>query len=327
VRRITLLMVICLTLLAAAVTPWPRIQQAISALMPPDAAPGPCPALAPTPDYYAAGGEKAAIEAINHARAREGLAALTLPSDYWQLAPPQQQFILVNLERASRELSTLRWDATLAQIATAYSRQMAQLGFFAHTSPISGNFPTRLDANPQVAGHYQSIAENIAGNWAPAAGAVYEYLYNDAAEGCAHRRNLLNPVFTLIGIGVAPGGPWRMMSAQELLAPNPANPYTGAAPDTTPPGISLSSALSASATQLRVSANAHDNQGIARVIWYLDGLGHLCHQGTSWTLDTAWLAPGTHHLTVYAVDESQNYATATLGFSIGPQGITLAAAS
>ncbi len=322
-RRITLLAVICLTLLALAVTPWPRIQQALSTLITPGAGSSACPSLAPTPDYYAAGGERAAIEAINHARAHEGLAALTLPSDYWQLTPPQQQFVLVNLERASRGLAALRWDATLAQIATAYSRQMAQLGFFAHTSPISGDFQTRLNANPQVAGHYQSIAENIAGNWAPAAGAVYEYLYNDAAEQCAHRHNILNPAFTFIGIGVVPGGPWRMMSAQELLASNPANPYTGAAPNTTPPSITLSSELSASASQLRVSATASDNQGIARVIWYLDSLGQHCHQGTSWTLDAASLTPGTHHLTVYAVDESQNYAAATLSFSFGPQGITL----
>jgi uncharacterized protein YkwD len=323
VRHIALVALAVLALLVAAMTPWPTIQQAFTALTTPDSQTGSCTALPPTPDYYTSGGEAAAIEAINHARASERLPRLTLPSDYWQLPPAQQQFVLVNLERTSRGLSALHWDDTLAQIATAYSRQMAQLGFFSHTSPISGDFQTRLDANPHVAGHYLSIAENIAGNHAPAAGAIYEYLYNDAAEQCAHRQNILNPAFTLIGIGVVPGGRWGAMSAQEFLASNPANPYTGAPPDTTPPTISLSSVLSASARQLTVTASASDNRGIIHIIWYLDGLGHRSHEGIHWTLDAASLAPGPHRLTAYVVDESQNYAAATLSFTVSVQGIAL----
>lgn len=322
-RHILLLTFAVLAALVVAVAPWPALQQAFTALMTPIPPIGPCPALPPSPNYYNGGGETAAIQAINHARAREGLPPLALPDNYWQLAPPEQQFVLVNLERASRGLAPLRWDAALAQIATAYSRQMAQLHFFGHTSPISGNFQDRLNANPQIANHYRSIAENLAGNWAPAAGALYEYLYNDDAEGCAHRHNILNPQFTLIGIGAAPGGPWRVMSAQELLASNPANPYISAAPDRTPPIISIRSTLSASAARLTVSATARDNEGIARVIWYLDGLNQRHQPGTRWTLDAGALAPGRHQLIAYAVDTSQNYAAALLSFTVGAQGITL----
>jgi uncharacterized protein YkwD len=323
VRYILLLALTVLAFLVVATTPWPALQQALTALTTPAPSRGACHALPPSPDYYASGGEAAAIAAINHARASEGLPDLALPGNYWQLSPSEQQFVLVNQERTSRGLSPLRWDATLAQIATAYSRQMAQLDFFAHTSPISGDFPARLNANPQIANHYQSIAENIAGNAAPAAGAMYEYLYNDTAEQCGHRQNILNPQFNFIGIGIVLGGPWGAMSAQELLASNPANPYVGAPPDTTPPTISISSVLSARATRLSVSARASDDEGIANIIWYLDGLGKRCHQGTGWTLDAATLAPGPHRLSAYAVDESQNYATATLSFTVGAQGITL----
>jgi uncharacterized protein YkwD len=324
VRHIRLLALAVLALLVVAADPWPTIQQAFTALITPGPSPGACPALPPSPDYYTGGGEAAAIAAINHARASEGLAPLTLPNNYWRLPQAQQQFVLVNLERASRGLSPLRWDTTLAQVAAAYSRQMAQLHFFSHTSPISGDFQDRLNANPRIANHYQSIAENIAGNWAPAAGAIYEYLYNDAAEHCAHRQNILNPQFNVIGIGVASGGPWHTLSAQELLASNPDNPYITSTPaDTTPPSIRLSGAISAPAARLHIIAAASDNQGIANIAWYLDGLGQRYHQGTDWTLYAETLTPGAHEITAYAVDQSQNYATATLSFTVGKAGITL----
>ena len=322
-RHIVLLAMALLTFVVAAIAPWPALQRAFTTLITPGPATSACSSLPPNPNYYASGGEAAALAAINHARASEGLPALALPRNYWQLSPPQQQFILVNLERTSRGLAPLRWDATLAQIATAYSRQMAQIHFFGHTSPISGDFQDRLNANPQIANHYLSLAENIAGNWAPAAGAMYEYLYNDAAEHCAHRHNILNPQFNFIGIGAAPGGPWQAMSAQELLASNPSSPYIGGTPDAIPPTVRLSSALSASAAGLTVHAEATDNQGIARVIWYLDGLNQRSQPGINWTLNASALTPGQHQLTVYAVDDSQNYATATLSFNVGLKGITL----
>ncbi len=322
-RHLVLLAVALLTFVVAAIAPWPTLQRAFTTLITPGPATSSCPSLPPSPNYYASGGEAAALAAINHARASEGLPGLALPNNYWQLSVPRQQFVLVNLERTSRGLPPLRWDATLAQIATAYSRQMAQLHFFAHTSPISGTFEDRLNANPQIADHYLAIGENIAGNWAPAAGAIYEYIYNDAAEACAHRQNILNPRFDFIGIGTAAGGPWHSISAQELLASNPANPFIGATPDTAPPTISLSSTLGAAATRLSVRASASDNQGIARVVWYLDGLSQRSQRGTGWTLDADTLSRGSHQLTAYAVDESQNYAAATLAFTVGPQGIIL----
>lgn len=321
-RHLIVVALLLATAILAAALPPQAIQQALHAIIP-HATVGPCPALRPTPNYYADGSEQTALEAINRARANEGLPSLALPASYWQLPPSQQQFILVNLERTSRGLKPLQWDANLAEIATAYSQQMVQLHFFSHTSPISGNFQTRLNANPYVSGHYQTIAENLAGNWAPAAGAVYEYLYNDVAQGCTHRQNLLNPAFRFIGIGVVPGGPWHAISAQEFLAPDPDNPYVSAPPDTTPPTVTITGTLNNTQTALQVSAHASDNQGIAQIIWYLDGIGHLSHQGEQWTLQRTRLPLGHHTLIAYAVDGSQHYAAATYSLTINTQGILL----
>lgn len=319
-----ILIVLILALLVVKVAPWARMQQAFTALVAPTSTEAPCTGMAPSPDYYASGSEQKAIAAINTARMREGLPGLSLPPDYWKLSPTEQQFTLVNLERSSRGLQPLQWDANLAHLATAYSQQMVQLHFFAHDSPISGGFPARLEANPQIATHYQTIAENLAGNRAPAAGAIYEYLYNDAAEQCSHRQNILNPAFQLIGIGVAPGGPWGAISTQEFLAPDPISPYRGTPPNTTPPKLHLATQQTTSPDGLTLTAQAVDSQAILQITWFLDDTQHAAHLGETWAIAASTLTPGVHHLTVYAVDVSQNFSTATRSLTVGPDGTVLA---
>ena len=48
-------------------------------------------------------------------------------------------------------------------MALGYSRQLSNLHFFSHTSPISGTFTNRVDRNPAIANHYSLAAENLAG--------------------------------------------------------------------------------------------------------------------------------------------------------------------
>ncbi len=317
------LIILMLAVLVFKVAPWASVQQALTSLVAPTPAAAPCTGMPPNPDYYSSGSEEQAIAAINTARMDEGLPKLNLPPDYWKLSAPEQQFTLVNLERSSRGLQPLQWDANLAHLAAAYSQQMVQLHFFAHDSPISGGFPARLEANPQIAAHYQTIAENLAGNRAPAAGAIYEYLYNDTAEQCSHRQNILNPAFQLIGIGVAPGGPWGAISAQEFLAPDPSSPYRGTPPNTTPPKLHLVTQQAAPGG-LSMTAQATDNQAILQITWFLDDPQHPAHLGDTWALTPSTLTPGAHHLIVYAVDVSQNFTTATCSLTVAPNGIVLA---
>src|SRR6266700_4247716 len=135
---------------------------------------GQCVDIPATPDYLASNSPTDAIAAINHARVFERLPALRLPADFYQLQPVQQQFILVNLERTDRGLPALKLDAHLSLVAHAYSKQLSDLHFFAHTSPIGGSFSDRVNGDPMLVNHYSSVAENLAGNPVAGIGPIYE---------------------------------------------------------------------------------------------------------------------------------------------------------
>ena len=269
-----------------------------------------CAAIAAVPDYVSTGSAYDAIAAINNAHGEEGLPPLHLPHNFYQLDPVQQQFILVNLERAARHIAPLHMDANLSQVALAYSKQMLALHFFSHTSPIGGSFGERVDANPALANHYRLAAENLAGNPVPGPGAIYEYMYNDAAEKCGHRNNILNPALTLIGIGWVRGGKYGSISAQEFLAPASWSPYTGATPDTQPPHITLRVSQTDS-SHLHFQALTDDNVGVARITWFLDHVGNQpAAVGPDWTLDLQHVSAGSHTILAYVVDGEQNYSVA-----------------
>jgi uncharacterized protein YkwD len=186
-----------------------------------------CINIVATPDYLSSGSLDDALAAINHARSLEHLRALHLQTNFATLNAARQQFVLINLERTDRGLKPLGWDNNLAAMAINYSKQMRDLNFFSHTSPISGSFEKRIGSNSAIAGHFSDAAENLAGNPVASAGAVYEYMYDDVAENCGHRDNILNKNLTMVGIGEVDGGMYGSMSAQEFLASAPWNPYKG----------------------------------------------------------------------------------------------------
>lgn len=268
--------------------------------------------IAASPDYLSSGNSHDAIAAINNAHSVEHLPPLRLPANFYRLNPAQQQFLLVNLERTDRGLRPLKMDANLAQMAWGYSKQLFNLHFFAHTSPISGTFSDRVNGNPAVANHYSQAAENLAGNPVAGIGSIYEYMYDDSAEACGHRLNILDPALTLVGINWLQGGIYGSISAQEFLTPASWNPYHGITPDGMAPQVSISvSTPTAGSGILQCQALVQDSMGIERISWFLDSLSHPLNTGASLTLDTRRLSPGKHTLLVYAVDGEQNYASAS----------------
>ncbi|MCU0291650.1 MAG: CAP domain-containing protein [Thermoanaerobaculaceae bacterium] len=98
-----------------------------------------------------------------------------------------------NEERLRRGLMPLTLDARLQALARAHSADMAESGFFGHSSPRFGGFETRFRASGWRA---QRAAENLSRSESP----------RDAQAGLmsspVHRANLLAPHFSHIGIGV-----------------------------------------------------------------------------------------------------------------------------
>jgi uncharacterized protein YkwD len=268
-----------------------------------------------SPDYLSSRSEADAIAAINHARSEENLPALHLPANYYHLEVAQQQLILLNLERTDRHLPPLHMDAALAQMALAYSRQMSNLHFFSHTSPISGTFTNRIDSNPATATHYSLAAENLAGNPVAAAGPIYEYMYDDSAENCGHRSNILDPHLTLVGINWVRDAEYGSISTQELLASAPWNPYTHPSPDTIAPSVTTGKPIRQGSV-LTCHALATDNVGVVRITWFLDHADNQVSLGPTLTLNVSHLAPGRHILLVYVTDGALNYSMSSQEFTV-----------
>lgn len=108
---------------------------------------------------------------------------------------------LVNEEREKQRLSTLIYDSKLELAARQHSKEMGELNYFSHTSPIAKNHEVR-DRVRNAGLTEMSMAENIF--------TIHGYNTNvlptKIVEGWmlspGHRRNILNRDFTHTGVGV-----------------------------------------------------------------------------------------------------------------------------
>ncbi|GAU66517.1 RNA polymerase ECF-type sigma factor [Streptomyces sp. NBRC 110611] len=122
----------------------------------------------------------------------------------------EQATALVNQRRAQAGCGPLRIDRRLRDAAQRHSAAMAARGFYGHDAPDGTDPGERMSA----AGYsWSSWGENLHRGPRTAAAAVRDWM-SDAA----HRDNLLDCRFTVVGIGVVhgAGGPWW---TQDLAAP------------------------------------------------------------------------------------------------------------
>jgi uncharacterized protein YkwD len=103
----------------------------------------------------------------------------------------------INEIRQGRHLAPLKRNAKLDQVARAYSRRMANEGFFNHVSPSGDNASDRVRA----AGlQYRMLGENLfmCENFPhPAQAATQGWMRSQG-----HRENILTPGFEETGVGV-----------------------------------------------------------------------------------------------------------------------------
>lgn len=115
---------------------------------------------------------------------------------------------LVNQERAKAGAAPLKVDMRLVESARAKSQDMIDNNYFAHTSPTLGQFYQII--RQKTGSTYSYLGENLAG--APSVKTAHNSLMNSSG----HRKNILNPNYTHIGIGIKKGGPYGMMFTQHF---------------------------------------------------------------------------------------------------------------
>lgn len=123
-------------------------------------------------------------------------------------ATEQAVLDLTNAERAKAGLKPLQIDAALQKSARQKSTDMATKNYFSHTSPTYGSPFDQMKANGIT---YRSAAENIAMGQRTAQEVVNAWMNSEG-----HRKNILTPGFTHIGIGHdANGNYWTQQFIQK----------------------------------------------------------------------------------------------------------------
>ena len=117
----------------------------------------------------------------------------------------KEMFALVNQERQKFGVRTLEWDETLAKVGRNHSKDMFERGYFSHFSPEGKDVGNRLDEGGI---DFVAAGENLA--LAPTVSRAHTGLINSPG----HLRNILDPSFGKIGIGVVDGGIYGKMFTQ-----------------------------------------------------------------------------------------------------------------
>jgi uncharacterized protein YkwD len=119
----------------------------------------------------------------------------------------EKMLVLVNNERKKRGLLTLTVDSNLKGPARAHGKDMLERGYFSHYTP-EGYSP--FDRLEKYEVNYETAAENLA--YAPDVELAFTGLMN--SEG--HKKNILDPNFNKVGIGVIDAGVYGKMFVQEF---------------------------------------------------------------------------------------------------------------
>jgi uncharacterized YkwD family protein/spore coat assembly protein SafA len=119
---------------------------------------------------------------------------------------------LCNQERAKHGLSPLRPEWQTARVARHKSQDMRDKHYFSHTSPTYGS-PFEMLKAYNIS--YRSAGENIAMGQQTPQEVVKAWMNSEG-----HRKNILNPNFTHIGVGYAKGGTGRFYWTQMFIGRN-----------------------------------------------------------------------------------------------------------
>lgn len=114
---------------------------------------------------------------------------------------------MINRERLRAGRQALVLDPRLADVARAHSADMAANGFFAHVSPRLGDLRARMRRAGLSA---RSFGENIAHN------RTLTGAHRGLMDSPAHRRGILDPDMTHVGVGIVSDGQGGLVITQNF---------------------------------------------------------------------------------------------------------------
>ncbi|MBI2192985.1 MAG: hypothetical protein HYU36_13485 [Planctomycetes bacterium] len=146
-----------------------------------------------------------------------GLAACTAsaaaePTEPENSPEESEMWKLVNADRAKFGFKPLELDRRLSALARRHSMDMVENHFFAHESPTTGEPKDRFFKAAIAA---EKFAENIAHN------STIKMAEVGLMNSPGHRKNLLDPDFTHIGIGIVNGADGHFYVTQNFMKPMP----------------------------------------------------------------------------------------------------------
>ncbi len=115
--------------------------------------------------------------------------------------------VLLNEERKKVGVAPVVIDPTIIPVARAHSKDMWERQYFSHESPDGGTLEDRLvkgNVKYLLAGENLALAQNV------------ELAHRGLMNSPGHKRNILDPKFTRIGIGVMDGGIYGKMFTQNF---------------------------------------------------------------------------------------------------------------
>jgi uncharacterized protein YkwD len=122
----------------------------------------------------------------------------------------RQLFESVNRERTAQGLAPLQWDAALFKAARKHALLMLNLNMLEHQLPNESGLEARL---AEAGARFAVIAENIA------IGPDPQIIHNGWMNSPGHRKNILDPRLTSIGIAAVrgPGGLYAVQDFSQLV--------------------------------------------------------------------------------------------------------------
>lgn len=158
-------------------------------------------------------GNKATVPDATPPPTAEGNAVPKTPTsktDSSNLTADEKQMVdLLNQARVQNNVPALKVDMQVTNVARIKAQDMIDNNYFSHYSPKYGS---PFDMMKVFAIKYVQAGENIAGNQ------TVQAAENALMNSPGHRKNILSPDYTHIGIGIKVGGPYGNMISQMFVS-------------------------------------------------------------------------------------------------------------